>query len=166
MDRPGAAAYATIREATLADATAIARLLRLMLSEMASVGGHAVSRDEAIWARFAAEIDPKVKNSDHLFLLAERAEPSPEPIGLAEARVVRREGVFERTMVLHIHALYVTEALRRQGIGRTLLKAVLEWGRASGCVEAELNVLVANPARELYEGLGFSPLQVEMVRKL
>jgi len=43
-----------------------------------------------------------------------------------------------------------------------LLEAVLEWGREKGCAEAELNMLVSNPARRLYEKLGFKEFQLEM----
>ena len=32
--------------------------------------------------------------------------------------------------------------------------------------EADLNVLVANPARRLYEQLGFQPHEISMVKKL
>jgi len=32
--------------------------------------------------------------------------------------------------------------------------------------EADLNVLVANPARRLYEHLGFQPQEISMVKKL
>jgi GNAT superfamily N-acetyltransferase len=137
-----------------------------MLDEMASLGGHPVTRAEEAWARIKAGITSEITKDEHLLLLAELAGPDLIAIGLAQASVVTREVVFEPTRVLHIHALYVAEAHRRRGIGRALLRATLEWGRASKCAEAELNVLLANPARELYEGLGFSASQMEMVREL
>jgi GNAT superfamily N-acetyltransferase len=79
---------------------------------------------------------------------------------------VRREAVFEPARILHIHALYVDPDHRRRGIGRALLQTAFEWGRTAGCTATELNVLVSNPARTLYEGLGFRAFQTEMVRDL
>jgi hypothetical protein len=43
---------------------------------------------------------------------------------------------------------------------------LLEWGSTSGAVECDLNVLLNNPAQELYARYGFSSLQVKMVRPL
>jgi GNAT superfamily N-acetyltransferase len=52
------------------------------------------------------------------------------------------------------------------GIGQALLKAALEWGSQVGCVIAELNALVGNPARFLYEKSGFREFEVQMTLKL
>ena len=156
----------SIREAGAADAPTVVHLLRRMLDEMASLGGHPVSKNESEWACIEAAIVSEIEREDRLFLMAEQAGPDPIPIGLAEARVATRSPIFEPARVLHVHALYVESAHRRQGIAGALLEAVLDWGRASGCVEADLNVLLANPARALYEGLGFRARQVEMAREL
>ena len=74
--------------------------------------------------------------------------------------------LFEPRRVLHIHALYVCEVYRNRGIGQALLQALLEWGQRSACVEAELNTLWRNPARSLYERLGFRELEIRMTRRL
>jgi GNAT superfamily N-acetyltransferase len=137
-----------------------------MLNEMASLGGHPVTRAEEAWARLDRAVATQVQENDHLFLLAEKTGASRVTIGLAHASVVTREVVFDPTRVLHIHALYVEHDHRGQGIGRALLRATLEWGRTSECAEAELNVLVGNPALKLHEGLGFSASQMEMVREI
>jgi hypothetical protein len=47
-----------------------------------------------------------------------------------------------------------------------LLEGALEWGRTHSCVEAELSTLCGNPARRLYESLGFVAAEVEMRRPL
>jgi ribosomal protein S18 acetylase RimI-like enzyme len=45
---------------------------------------------------------------------------------------------------------------RRQGIGRTLLEAAVEWARESGIRKLELHVFPHNePAIRLYEQFGF-----------
>ena len=137
-----------------------------MLDEMASLGGRAVATDEATWASFAAQIVREIGREEQLFLLARDRGSRLAPSGLAHASVVSRDGVLEPARVLHIHALYVEPEHRRRGIGRALLQATLKWGSVAGCIEAELNVLLANPAQALYEGLGFRAFQTEMVRGL
>jgi GNAT superfamily N-acetyltransferase len=137
-----------------------------MLDEMASLGGHPVSTSDEGWTRFGEAVATQMEEDQHLFMLAERPASPLTAIGLAQASVTAREFVFEPTRVLHIHALYVEPATRREGIGRALLRATLEWGRSQGCEEAVLNVLVGNPARGLYEDLGFRPFQTKMLHRL
>ncbi len=158
-----------IRRANTSDVPTVARFLRAMVEEMASLGGHPVARDDEAWTQIKHAISQELENGDHLCLLAEVPESGPDPgiaIGLVEARAMAMAPVFRPTPMLHIHALYVVDAYRREGIGQALLDAALAWGRDKGCTEVELNVLVNNPARVLYEKMGFQALQVEMVRRL
>lgn len=156
----------SIREATAGDAPVITHFLRSMVKEMASLGGHPASEDEAIWENVERVTRAQIGEQDHRYLLAETIEPEPTAVGLAEAGVVDLHPVFEPRRVLHIHALYVQDSHRRRGIGQELLEAILDWGRSRGCVEAELNTLVANPARSLYEKLSFRAFEIEMRRQL
>jgi GNAT superfamily N-acetyltransferase len=156
----------SIREATAEDASVIARFVRRMVEAMASVGGHPATNSREEWARLENEICDKVGKQDHVYLLAEVVDSEPTPIGLAGARVVSLAPVFEPRRVLHIHSLYVSESHRKRGVGQALLETVIDWGRDLGCVEAELSVLVRNPARSLYQKLGFGVFEMEMTRKL
>lgn len=64
---------------------------------------------------------------------------------------------------LHINSFAVDPAWRRRGIARHLLRRVIDESAASGVRSATLEVRSSNePARKLYEGLGF---QVEAVRR-
>jgi GNAT superfamily N-acetyltransferase len=137
-----------------------------MLAEMASVGGHPVATGAEAWSHLEAEFRDDLMATECLHLLAETAETEPVSVGWAFARKVERDPVFKPAGVLHIHALYVSPSHRRQGIGQTLLETLLAWGMEMGCQEAELNVLVGNPARALYTGLGFGAFEIEMRRKL
>ena len=59
---------------------------------------------------------------------------------------------------LWINEVGVAPSHQRQGIGRRLLDAMLEHGRALGCTEAWLGTEETNtPARRLYEGTGAAP---------
>jgi GNAT superfamily N-acetyltransferase len=156
----------SIRQATDSDASVITGFLRFMVEEMASMGGHPASQDEAEWANLEDVTRAQVDEQDHLYLLAETIEPQPTVIGLAGAEMVDLHFVFEPRRVLHINALYVLDSHRTRGVGQKLLEAILDWGRSQGCVEAELNTLVANPARSLYEKLGFRAFEIQMTRHL
>jgi GNAT superfamily N-acetyltransferase len=155
-----------IREAVAADAPVIVRFLRSMVQDIASMGGHATSTREEDWKRLVAGTREEVEKPEHLYLLADLEGAQKTPISLAWARVASLAPVFEPKRVLHIQVLYVQGAYRRQGVGRALLEALLAWGRSEGCVEAELNTLVGNSARALYEDLGFRVFQLEMRREL
>jgi ribosomal protein S18 acetylase RimI-like enzyme len=55
-------------------------------------------------------------------------------------------------------ALYVDPGCWRQGVGRTLMDAAMELGRAHGSDEMSLWVLIENDAaRAFYEAVGFAP---------
>jgi GNAT superfamily N-acetyltransferase len=152
----------SIRKATAADASVITQFLRSMVDEMASMGGHPVTQDEAEWVNTENVTRSQAGEPDHLYLLAETSGPEPTAVGVAEAGVVDLHQVFEPRRMLHIHALYVLQPRRRRGVGQELLEATLDWGRSQDCVEAELSTLVANPARSLYEKLGFRAFEIEM----
>jgi GNAT superfamily N-acetyltransferase len=156
----------SIREAEAADAPTVLSFLRLMVEEMAMLGGHPAAQKQEVWLRLGRVTREEIGHGQHLYLLAELPSVDPAAIGLAEGSVINPAPVFDLGRVLHIHALYVDRDHRRLGVGRALLEALLDWGRGQGCVEAELNVLVGSTARPLYEGSGFSPFQMEMRREL
>lgn len=62
---------------------------------------------------------------------------------------------------LHVHNVAVDPALRRRGLGRTLLRAGLAWGERRGTRVAFLEVRRGNVAAlALYRGLGFETVGV------
>jgi ribosomal protein S18 acetylase RimI-like enzyme len=54
----------------------------------------------------------------------------------------------------HLDQLHLADGHRDHGIGTQLIEALLARARAAGCCVA-LNVIRGNPARHLYERLGF-----------
>jgi ribosomal-protein-alanine N-acetyltransferase len=65
--------------------------------------------------------------------------------------------VYERVAdELHVHNVAVHPGVRRSGLGRLLMRAVLEVGAGAGARVVLLEVRRSNDAaRRLYEGLGF-----------
>jgi GNAT superfamily N-acetyltransferase len=59
---------------------------------------------------------------------------------------------------IHVEDLFVRDGARGLGLGRRLLAAVAQIAVERGCRRLDLAVLDWNPARELYEHLGFTPL--------
>lgn len=66
----------------------------------------------------------------------------------------------------HIEACYVEESSRKQGVMKQMLKKLLSWFKDSGAEMAELGVYSNNPARIVWEKLGFSEYHREMRKEL
>ncbi len=137
-----------------------------MVAEMETMGGHAVARETSVWTalpeRVAAQIADE-KNHKYVVSVAQ----DPELVqGFAEANRFTLGGAFEPADMLHIGAVYVYPDFRGCGIGQKLIHHVIEWGRKAGCTCCELNVLSGNPAKRLYEKIGFADLQTLMIRDL
>lgn len=156
----------SIREALPEDAPVVTRFIRLMLKEVASIGGHKVAKADEEWKRIQGMIEDGINSKDHVYLLADVGDPPQTPIGVVEAQIVTLGDVFEPKKTLHIRSVYVLGNHRRKGVAKALLRSVLDWGKSVGCVEANLNVLSRNPARALYEKLGFHMFGIKMVREL
>lgn len=58
-----------------------------------------------------------------------------------------------------LYEVLVAADHRRQGLGRVLLGALLQWAQQQGATHTDLQVLGSNqPARQLYASLGFAPV--------
>ena len=154
----------TVRDATHDEAGTIVQMIRRMVTDMASYGGYAPASDDAAWDKLTAVISEELQGENARYVLAELHRG--EVVGVAGAEVIILGGAFAPKKTLHISVLYVIPSERRSGIGTTLLGRILDWGRAAGGEQCDLNVLSSNPAKALYEKRGFSIFEVKMVRPL
>ena len=83
-----------------------------------------------------------------------RFDPAQNQVIVLDGVDIGVFGVEEREDELFISRLYILPAYQRRGIGTYLLQSVLDKGQALG-LPVRLQVLVNNPARRLYERLGF-----------
>lgn len=156
-----------IRQGTAEDAMVITDLIKKMVLEMAQYGGHTVNDSIAVWCSMEELVKTNSTSQKHLYLIASHGDSLvPWIISMAAANIEPLENIFLAKTRLHLSAIYTVPDARRQGVARQLIQNVLEWGQRMNAVEADLNVLVANPARQFYEELGFEPHEVSLVKRL
>ena len=150
-----------LRRATASDVDPVVALVTAMLQEMAAHGGRALNDEERVRIQLRARFADTVEQEDHVYFLV-RVEGREKPVGIVEASVRSPHDIFRPQPAVHMHALYVEPRYRGEGMGRRLLEEALTWGRDRGCTEATLSVLAGNPARDLYERVGFEVFELEM----
>lgn len=153
-----------IRRARDDDAELAARLLLAMMEENAPLSRDALAPSAERSAALAQLVRDYLASDRHLVLLADAAPGGA--LGLAMARVDRLPPVYVDVPLLHVAAVWVRRDARRRGLGRRLVEETFAWGRARGCAEVRLNVLADNPARALYDAMGFAETQIQMRRSL
>jgi len=151
-----------MRDASADDVPLIVEMIRRMVEDMASYGGHAPASDESASQKMATVVTDALKGSK--YIIAESANGNP--LGIAGAELITLGGVFAPKKTIHIHVVYVLPQFRRRSVASTLLARILDWGRAAGCEQCTLNVLENNPARSLYDKSGFSVFEVKLMRSL
>jgi ribosomal protein S18 acetylase RimI-like enzyme len=150
-----------IRDAKHDEARTVAQMIRHMVADMAGYGGHAPATDETAWNALTAGIAEELKGDRSKYVIAESTNGGP--VGAATAELIDLHGAFAPMKTLHISVVYVLPQHRRGGIGTMMLEKLLDWGRAAGARQCDLNVLASNPANALYRKLGFSTFEVKMV---
>ncbi|MBK8024802.1 MAG: GNAT family N-acetyltransferase [Chloroflexi bacterium] len=130
---------------------------------MEAVGWHPLVGDDDLLTEFERRVRVQLANPKILVLLA---ETDAGICGLLEAELIELSGIFQPRRGIHISAVYVEEAMRHQGIARRLIDRAFDWARAQGGTFAQLSVLAANPARHLYESIGFTVFEQEMTLPL
>ena len=108
--------------------------------------------------RWRELIAKTARHPDALLLVA---EVDSDPVGMLFGRLDDDKDV------LDLGAMWVDPEVRRQGIGRGLVRSAIEWARTAGANRAELWLTHGNEAAErLYEAAGFATAgEVEPLRE-
>lgn len=125
---------ATVRRITSADVDAI-MMLQAATSEAPQWG-------RAVYEGIAAPITHRAASR-----IAWAAVNAEELLGYAVAHLTAD--------VSELESIAVAKSARRAGIGRDLLKEVIEWSTASGAQKIELEVRSGSSAVAFYESAGF-----------
>lgn len=170
-----------LRRATQQDFATIIRFVQAMLSEMEVLSSCELADRSEAWLDFERRVLQTLGRDengnpiypcavDHLLEIAEKLgntlPDNESPIGLIEASLRHPLLPFRPVQTLYIHALYVLPLCRCQGVGTALLCSALNWGRQYHCLQAELCALPHNPARRLYQELGFKASGLEMRKEM
>jgi ribosomal protein S18 acetylase RimI-like enzyme len=147
------------RHADEQDSKSISYFVKAMLKEMESMGGYKVNPDAIFWDNLHEKINKSIKDVNRLYLFGQIEN---ELIGFVEGRIHTLFEVFAPKKVFHISSIYVVPDRRGKGIAASLMKKALNWASEQGCEQADLNVLINNNAKGLYEKLGFKVFQQEM----
>ena len=115
-------------------------MIRLMVTDMADLGGHAPAAEDSAWDKLTAGIAEELNNPSVRYMLAQSS--NGEIAGVAGARLVTLGGTFAPKKTLHISVMCVRPPFRRQGIAEALMAGMFDWGASAGAVECDLNVLV------------------------
>jgi GNAT superfamily N-acetyltransferase len=153
-----------VRDATHNQAGTVMQMIRHMVADMANHGGYAPATDDAAWRTLMDGIAEEINGIASKYLIA--ASSDGKPVGAAGGRLIDLHGAFAPMKTLHISAVYVLPQHRRSGIGTALLEKLIDWGRAAGAIQCDLNVLAGNPADALYRKHGFSVFELKLVRSL
>lgn len=128
-------------------------------------------KDAASWLRLRAALWADGTEAEHAeeierFLAGEASESaavllavdlSGEAIGLAELSVRPCAEGCRSSRITYLEGLFVVPEERRRGVGRALVSAAEEWGRALGCTEFASDTQPDNRvSAAVHRALGFS----------
>jgi GNAT superfamily N-acetyltransferase len=117
---------------------------------------------EPLPAEVEDELVPAMR--EHGNVVVWLAERDGTPLGILTGIV--KFSTFAASSTLNVHDVAVLAGHRGQGIGRQLLDAAERWARKEGLARMSLEVLDDNPARRLYERVGFEDKARYMVKPL
>jgi GNAT superfamily N-acetyltransferase len=142
----------TLREATIADAPTLARQRRLMFDSMETMSPEQATLLEAAILRYIARAMPA---GTFRSWVVEHEGAIVSGGGLQLRTLMPRPGYVYGEPEGLIVSMWTEPAHRRRGLGRRIVDAILEWGRANGVTRFTLHA--SADGRPLYELYGFRP---------
>ncbi len=144
-----------IRPATSDDAYTIARMRQAMWDEMNPDQPAPRAYREALYVYWYEMLE----SGRTVGWIAEDGGPIGVAMLLLHDHPPRPHGALRRGYVTNV---YVEPSHRRNGVGRRLMQAVIDYGREHGLQRLELRT--SDMGRSLYESLGFEPAEFLILR--
>ena len=90
--------------------------------------------------------------------------PAGVMVGFVEVGLRNYAEGCESSPVGYVEGWYVDESMRRQGVGRALIRAAEDWARSRGCTEIASDTEVENAgSQEAHERLGYERVETIVV---
>ncbi len=154
----------TIRRAQPEDTEAIVPLWQELARLHAELAPDAWGLNEEAEARYREYLATAWQDEHRRLFVAVR---EGIVVGYLAAVKSERAPVFKANTCGVIGEICVAPAARRQGVGKALVAAALEWFREEGLPLAELGYATDNPMSvPFWEGLGFRPYLRKGIRRL
>jgi ribosomal protein S18 acetylase RimI-like enzyme len=94
----------------------------------------------------------QIKEKQHQFIIASMGE---EPVAFASYAAT------EDAVIYKLHKIYVHPAVQGKGVGKFMIRYIIQALHAHKAIALELNVNRNNPAKNFYEKLGFNVIREE-----
>lgn len=95
-------------------------------------------------------LEQRIGNNESIFFYVQQGNKI-----LGFAQIFRTFSSASLTKVLILNDLYVIESARKKGVASVLIEKVIEQGKLEQCSRISLSTAHNNPARQLYEKMGF-----------
>ena len=135
----------------------------------------ATAADVEAWSEQRAELWPELDVHEHAVEAVQwLSDPSTDALlavsgdgtllGFAEVGLRAYAEGCESSPVGYVEGWFVEEPVRRQGVGRALMRAAEDWARGKGCTELASDTEVHNTvSQEAHERLGFERVETIVV---
>ena len=152
-----------IRRASLRDLDQLAALWRAINAHHSHLDPLFTERSEA-GDEVRELLRGQLADADAVFFVSERAG---ELVGFCAGRIDRAPPILVEVERAQITDLFVVETLRRRGLGRALVAAVLDWVSARRVARIEVRVASGNrEGQAFWRRLGFEDLMDVLHRRL
>lgn len=155
----------TVRPATRADADALGRLGASLVAQHHGFDAQRFMAPSAGTAHgYGSYLSSQIADADTIVLVAEQAG---QIVGYVYGTIEGVDYMALRGPAAVLHDVIVAPEVRHAGVGRALVRAILEAFTARQAPRVVLSTAARNEtARAFFEGLGFRPTMVELTREL
>ncbi|HEY7118405.1 MAG TPA: GNAT family N-acetyltransferase [Tepidisphaeraceae bacterium] len=152
-----------IRPATPADVPAVVGMVRKLCELHRGWDADKYAFRDDVEGMYTPWLTGKTADARAVFLVADR--PGRGPVAFLIGTVEREIPIYTLKEYGFIHDLWVEPDYRNEGLGTQIVMAAIERFRQIGVPQVRLDTAAPNDAaRKLFQGCGFRPAAVHMLR--